>query len=167
MRANRIVLCLLMIAAVTSWGFASAQGAPVLIKLRLSGEADYQTAARLNLAVYHKMAGEFAGEELVVAELDESSLNALDDAGLIYEVVDREPWTESYYLVSESPATEKIDLAQYGQVLVSADKRHFVKISDENARLVLYRQGFSACASSAVQIIRAGIAQRAFLRAGR
>ncbi|UCB53023.1 MAG: M20/M25/M40 family metallo-hydrolase [Candidatus Zixiibacteriota bacterium] len=133
MRANRIILFLLVFAIMVIWAFPSAHGAPVLIKLRLADEADFQTATRLDVAVYHKMTSEFSGEELVIAEYEKSDLSALGDAGLSYEIVDEEPWTESYYLVSESPAAEKVNLAEYGRVLVSTETAHFMKISQENA----------------------------------
>jgi len=136
MRANRLISFLLVFGIVVIWALPVAHGAPVLIKLRLADEAGFQAASRLNVAAYHRMAGELAGEELVIAEYEESDLSRLEDAGLIYQVVDEEPWTENYYLISESPAAEKIDLAEYGRVLVSSGKAHFMKISDENARSV-------------------------------
>lgn len=133
MRAYRIIPLLLALATVMIWAFPLAHGAPVLIKLKLTDEADFQAATRLNVAAYHKMAGESAREELVIAEYEKSDLNALEDAGLACEIIDEEPWTESYYLVSKSPAAEKVDLAEYGQVLVSSQEAHFMKISQENA----------------------------------
>ncbi|MGB2990683.1 MAG: hypothetical protein WBC98_12085, partial [Candidatus Zixiibacteriota bacterium] len=121
MRAYRIIPLLLALATVMIWAFPLAHGAPVLVKLKLTDEADFQAATRLNVVVYHKMAGELAGEELVIAEYEKSDLNALEDAGLACEIIDEEPWTEDYYLVSESPAAKKVDLAEYGQVLVSSE----------------------------------------------
>lgn len=136
MRASRTVLFLIVVAVIFTWGFASAHGSPVLIKLKLTEEADYKKANQLNVSVYHKLSEKFEEGNLVIAEFEKSDLSALVDAGLSYEIVDEEPWTESYYLVSESPATEKIGLAEYGQVLVSGQKAHFMKISRENARRV-------------------------------
>jgi len=134
MRARRVILFLLVVAVVMIWGFATAYGSPVLIKLKLTGEADYQKATQFNVAVYHKFSEEFAGGDLVIAEFEKSNLSALEAAGLIYELIDEEPWTESYYLISESKRTEKVNLSEYGQVLVSTKNAHFMKISDKDAR---------------------------------
>jgi len=134
MRARRVILFLLVVAVVMIWGFATAYGSPVLIKLKLTGEADYQKATQFNVAVYHKFSEEFAGGDLVIAEFEKSNLSALEAAGLIYELIDEEPWTESYYLISESKRTEKVNLSKYGQVLVSTKNAHFMKISDKDAR---------------------------------
>jgi hypothetical protein len=134
MRFSRIICLALAITFVALWGLKTADGAPVLIKLELSGEGDYQKANQLDLAVYHKLPQTGVGPDVVVAEGESSDLQALSDAGLSWEVIDREPWSESYYLVSESQAAEKIDLAEYGEPLVTVDKSHFMKVSDQNAR---------------------------------
>ena len=136
MRFSRIMLLLLTVAVAIIWGFASAQDSPVLIKLKLTGEVEYHKASQLNLSVYHKFPGQFEGSDLVIAEFEKSNLSALENAGLTYEVIDEEPWTESYYLISESPRTDKANLSEYGEVLVRAEKAYLMKISDENARSV-------------------------------
>ncbi|KPL00676.1 MAG: hypothetical protein AMJ91_03700 [candidate division Zixibacteria bacterium SM23_73_3] len=134
MRTTRTILFVLTIAAVVFWGFPSAHGSPVLIKMELTAEPDYQKANQLNIDVYHKFPEKNGEGVLVIAEFEESNLSALDNAGLIYEVIDEEPWTESYYLISESKGVEKVDLSEYGKVLVSSGNERFMKISDENAR---------------------------------
>ncbi|MGB8656497.1 MAG: M20/M25/M40 family metallo-hydrolase [Candidatus Zixiibacteriota bacterium] len=134
MRTGRMILFLLTIAAMTAGGSGPADGSPVLVKLRLTGEADYQKADQLNLVVYHKFPEGLPGGNLVIAEFERSNLSALGSAGLTFEIIDEEPWTESYYLISEDEGTEGVGLSEYGQVLASAERFHFMKIADEKAR---------------------------------
>jgi hypothetical protein len=135
-RVGRAICFLVTVAVVATWSFPSACGAPVLIKLHLTDEVDFQRANQLDVTVYHKLPGEGAGSQLVIAEFEKSNLSALGNAGLIYQVIDEEPWTQGYYLISESKKTETVNLSEYGEVLVSTGKTHFMKISDENARSV-------------------------------
>ena len=134
MRANRTIPFFLIIFFVMSWALSSAYGSPVLIKLMLSDEADYQAANRLDIAVYHRLPQTLAEGDLVIAGFEKSNLSALESEGLVYEIIDEQPWSEGYYLISESKRTEKVNLTEYGQVLVSAGKAYFMKISVENAR---------------------------------
>ncbi len=134
MRVGKIALSLALVVSFAFWLLPSASGAPVLIKLELTGETDYQRANQLDISVYHKMPQKVADADLVIAEVEQTSLPALENAGLAYQIIDEEPWTQSYYLVSESKRVEKVDLSGYGQVLVSAGESYFMKISDENAR---------------------------------
>lgn len=134
MRAKSIMLLLLIMVAAVAWGFESAYCSPVLIKLKLANESDYQKANQLGVSVYHKFPEEATGSVLVIAEFEKSNLNALHSSGLTYEIVDEQPWSESYYMISESKRTERVGLSEYGKVLVSSEKFYFMKISDENAR---------------------------------
>jgi hypothetical protein len=136
MRVLRVMAFLISFAAAAAWALPSAHGAPVLIKLNLTDEVDFDRANQLNVTVYHKLPREVSAGQLVIAEFEKSNLSALENAGLVYEIIDEEPWTESYYLVSESKKTEDVSLSDYGKVLVSTGKLHFMKISDENARSV-------------------------------
>ena len=132
-------MLLLILLVLMVWGAGKALSAPVLIKLKLSSESDYQKANQLGVSVYHKFPVEVNGNSLVIAEYEKSILKGLDNAGLVYEIVDQEPWSESYYLISESQRTEQLNLSDHGKILVSADKFHFMKISDENARKLAER----------------------------
>ena len=142
MRAVKITFLLLTIVTMMSWGVVLAYSSPVLIKLKLTSETDYQKANQLKIPVYHKFPVKVAGADLVIADFEKSNLSELDNAGLNYEIVDEEPWadahpsgwSEGYYLISESEKTESVNLSQFGKVLVSAEKFYFMKITDENAR---------------------------------
>ena len=144
MRASRVILLCLIIVSVMAWGVKSACGSPVLIKLKLAGESDYQMANQLDIPVYHKFPVKVAGGDLVIAEFEKSNLNALDNAGLVYEIMDEEPWSEGYYLISASERTEAVNLTEYGKVLVGSEKFYFMKISDENARALAGKGYFMA-----------------------
>ncbi|MFQ6032269.1 MAG: M20/M25/M40 family metallo-hydrolase, partial [Candidatus Zixiibacteriota bacterium] len=81
-----------------------------------------------NVLAYHRLG------DLFIAEFEKSELKALRDEGLSYQIIDEEPWTESYYVISESKRCEQVDLSQYGRVLVQMEDFYFLKISDEGAR---------------------------------
>jgi hypothetical protein len=134
MRISKAIGFALIVAAFVIWGSTVASGAPVLVKLELADELDYQKANQLDVAVYHKFPAEVSGRHIIIAEFEKSNLAALDNAGLVYRVIDEDPWTESYYLISESPKTDKVDLSEYGRVLFSSGGAYFMKTSDENAR---------------------------------
>jgi hypothetical protein len=111
-----------------------AHGSPVLIELKLTGEVEYQKANQLDITVFHRFPLKIDNADVVIAEFERPNLGALTNAGLSYKVIDEAPWSEGYYLISESPRTEEADPSEYGEVLVSAEKVYFVKISDDNAR---------------------------------
>ncbi|MGB2697916.1 MAG: M20/M25/M40 family metallo-hydrolase [Candidatus Zixiibacteriota bacterium] len=121
---------LLLVAAwlIFLLGASNALASPVLIKLLLKDRSDYQKARAFNLHVYHRF------DNLFIAELEQSQLKVLIDAGLSYEIIDQKPWTECYYVISESPGAEPVDLSEYGRVLLQIDDFQFLKISDQKAR---------------------------------
>jgi len=133
---RRQLIFLTVVLALVTAGLVSAQGAPVLVRLELTGESDYRVANQLNVVVYHKFPERTAGGDVVIAEFEKARLVELDNAGLSYEIIDQQPWSESYYLVSKSKRTEEVDLSQYGEVLARSNQDNFMKISDENARLL-------------------------------
>ena len=133
MRASSRIALFLLILFLMSWVPSLAHASPVLIKLELTGEAELEAANRLDVAVYHKLPLTPAGGELIIAEFEKSNLGALEREALAYEIIDEQPWSEGYYLISQSKRTEKVSLTQYGRVLVSYGQAHFMKISDENA----------------------------------
>jgi len=128
MSFKRSVLLMAFLLAMFSWGASHVFASPVLIKLQLVDQADYQKAKALNVLAYHRL------DNLFIAEFERSNLKALEDAGLSYQIIDEEPWTESYYVISESKRTEKVDLSRFGKILVQTGNFYFLKISDEGAR---------------------------------
>jgi hypothetical protein len=128
MTFKRSALIWALLLAIFSWGSSQALSAPVLIKLQLKDQSDYQKAKALNISAYHRL------DNLFIAEFEESNLKALEDADLVYQIIDQKPWSESYYLVSESKRCERVDLSQYGRILVQKENSYFLKISDQGAR---------------------------------
>jgi hypothetical protein len=128
MSCKKLILFWALLVFMLASGAAQVSASPVLIKLLLECRSDYQKAKALNLPVYHRF------DNLFVAELEQSQLKVLIDAGLSYEIIDQKPWTESYYVISESPGAEPVDLSEYGRVLLQIDDFNFLKISDQKAR---------------------------------
>jgi len=128
MSFKRLVLVLAMMLAMFSLGANNPFASPVLIKLELKDQTDYQKAKALNVLAYHRF------DNLFIAEAEKSNLQALEDAGLSYQIIDEKPWTESYYVISPSERCEEVDLSRYGKILVQTGNFYFLKISDEGAR---------------------------------
>lgn len=124
---KRSVLFFVLVLATFFWGVTYALASPVLIKLQLEEKSDFEKAKALNVVAYHRFG------DMFIAEFEKSN-PALRDAGLTYQIIDEEPWTQSYYVISESPRCEKVDLSQYGRILVQTENFYFLKISDEGAR---------------------------------
>jgi hypothetical protein len=133
MNFKRSVLLAAILLAIFSWGVGDAFASTVLIKLDLGGQSDYQKAKALNVTAYHRF------DNLFIAEYEKSQLEALKDDGLSYQIIDQEPWTESYYVISESPRTEQVDLSRYGKILVQIEEFYFLKVSDQGARSLAER----------------------------
>jgi hypothetical protein len=128
MSFKRSVLVLGLLLALFSLGLSHVFASPVLIKLQLTDQTDYQKAEALNVLTYHRFG------DLFIAEFEKANVKALEDAGLICQIIDEEPWTGSYYVVSESKRCERVDLSRYGKLLVQTGDFYFLKISDEDAR---------------------------------
>jgi hypothetical protein len=128
MSFKRSVFILALLVVMFSWGTSQAFASPVLIKLYLEDQSDYQKAKALNISACHRL------DNLFIAEFEKSELKALENAGLTYQIIDEEPWSESYYVISESKRCEKVDLSQYGEILVQTGNFYFLKISDQGAR---------------------------------
>ena len=127
MTSKKLILCWALLILMLASGAAQVSDSPVLIKLLIEDRSDYQKAKAINLPVYHRF------DNLFIAEVEQSQLNSLEDAGLSYEIIDQKPWTESYYVISESPKAEPLDLSDYGRVILQIENFHFMKISDQKA----------------------------------
>lgn len=128
MSFRKLYLLLATLLVIWGSGINQASASPVLIKLQLKEQSDYQKAEALNVSAYHRF------DNLFIAEFKKSELKVLQDVGLSYEIIDEEPWTECYYVISESPRCEKVDLSQYGKILLQSENLHFLKISDQGAQ---------------------------------
>ncbi|MCJ7507098.1 MAG: M20/M25/M40 family metallo-hydrolase, partial [candidate division Zixibacteria bacterium] len=101
---------------------------PVLIKLTLEDSSDYQNAKALGVIAYHRF------PDFVLAEYEKTKLGKLDEVGLTYEIVDYEPWTEEYFLVSPiEGVSAKINLGAYGRIILMEQESQVIKTSKEKA----------------------------------
>jgi len=128
MTLKRSSLFLMMLLTILALGASQLLAAPVLIKLHLKDLSDYQKAKDLNVLAYHRF------NNLFIVEFENEKLEALDDANLTYQIIDEKPWSESYYVISESERFEKVDLSGYGEILMQEGKFYFLKISDHGAQ---------------------------------
>jgi hypothetical protein len=96
MSFKRSVLFSALLLAMFLWGTGQVLASPVLIQLSLKDQSDYEKAKALNVLAFHRF------DNLFIAEFERSNLKALEDKGLTYQIIDEEPWTQSYYVISES-----------------------------------------------------------------
>ncbi len=125
---NRRKICVLIsITVVLISSMASALAEPVLIKLNLEKAGDYEHAISAGVTAYHKF------ENFVLAEFEKSNLNELDRAGLKYAIVDKDPWTDEYFLVTTFEGVEKAHLEPYGKILLKDPAGVLLKTTSEKA----------------------------------
>jgi len=125
---NKIMFCILVMTTfVWALSFTHASAEPVLIKLNLETADDYVQAKSVGVMVYHRF------EDFVLAEFEKSKLDELDRAGLKYEIVDENPWTEEYFLVTSREELAKVNLEFYGQILLKDTNWKLLKATPEIA----------------------------------
>ncbi len=129
MSYRSIVFGLLLSISVALLIPARAFGEPVLIKLDLAEPADWSEAQSLGVTAFHRFEG------FVLAEYESAELDRLNAAGLKYEVIDEQPWSGEYFLVSRArvpaDAVGKIHLDAYGQVLLERAEWQLLKAPGE------------------------------------
>ncbi len=125
-----MVRILFMLTIAMAAGFTQALAEPVLIKLNLEKASDYTQANATGVIVYHKF------ENFVLAELEKTKLKELDKGGLKYEILDENPWTEEYFLVSSPEGILKTNLESYGNILLSDLNGQVLKTTPEQAAVL-------------------------------
>ena len=130
MENRRMVRILFMLTIAMAAGFTQALAEPVLIKLNLEKASDYTQANATGVIVYHKF------ENFVLAELEKTKLKELDKGGLKYEILDENPWTEEYFLVSSPEGILKTNLESYGNILLSDLNGQVLKTTPEQAAVL-------------------------------
>ena len=103
---------LIIIAAIWALSISHASAEPVLIKLYLRTAEDYAQAKSAGVTVYHRF------EDFVLAEIEKSKTAELDQVGLRYQIVDENPWTAGYFLVTSREEMAKVDLGSYGRIIL-------------------------------------------------
>jgi len=131
MNCRRIVFCLIFLLSAMTLTFAQAFGYPVLIKLALEKPSDWSNATSLGVVAYQRF------DNFVLAEFDGERLEELDKVGLRYRIIDREPWSEEYFLVSPVYGVIEANLELYGEILLEDPKWQLIKTSRERASELL------------------------------
>ncbi|MFH1336012.1 MAG: M28 family peptidase, partial [Candidatus Zixiibacteriota bacterium] len=127
MISRKIFCVLILVTAIWALNFAQASADSVLIKLNLKTAEDYTQAKSAGVMVYHRF------EDFVLAEFEKSKLVELDRAGLNYEIVDENPWTAGYFLVTSREEPAKVKLESYGQILLKDTNWQLLRTTPEKA----------------------------------
>ncbi len=127
MNYMRIIFILVLLILATILSFVQAYADPILIKLTLEKASDYQKAASLGAVAYQRFDGFF------LVEFEKTRLEDLLKAGLGYQIIDEEPWSEEYFLISPIEDGLKVDLQSYGRVLLEDQAWTLIKTSSERA----------------------------------
>jgi hypothetical protein len=107
--------------------FPQVHAEPVLIKLILEKPSDYKNAVSLGIVAYQRF------DNFVLAEFESEKLGELDKVDLKYQIVDKNPWSEEYFLVSPAKEVAKVNLEPYGKILLEDPKWQLIKTSQEKA----------------------------------
>jgi len=128
MKCKKIVFESFFLIAITILASAQAFCQPLLIKLTLEKPVDYQNAISLGAVAYQRFEGFF------LVELEGGKLEELDQLGLKYQIIDENPWSEEYFLVSlVSRGMLEVNLDLYGKVLLKEERWALLKTSKEKA----------------------------------
>ena len=124
---GKLLLSLLLWMVAVVLLSAQIHAEPVLIKLTLETTSDYTKAISSGVNAYRRFEG------FVIAEFERSKLNELDRAGLRYEIIDENPWTAEYFLVTSFEGMAKADLEIYGKILLKDPAWQLIKTSPREA----------------------------------
>jgi len=135
MRFSRTVLSLTFLILAVIFPFARAFPEPVLLKLFLKEPDDWSDARATGVVAYQRF------EDFVLAEYERTKLGELDRVGLKYQIIDRDPWSAEYFLVSRIKGAIKADLKSYGEILLKDTKWQLIKTSRGKA-FELSKEGY-------------------------
>jgi hypothetical protein len=127
MPVRRIVLGVIFLIPAIIHTSAITHARPVLVKLALEKPIDWSNAISLGVVAYQRF------DDFVLAEFDGERLEELDKVGLRYQIIDRQPWSEEYFLVSVLEGVPQVNLKLYGKVLLDDPKWQLIKTSREKA----------------------------------
>lgn len=134
MISKRNLLSILAVFVILAFNVSLALSSPVLIKLKLEARSDYERAQSLGVTAYQRF------DNIFLAEIDSEKLKELRAYELEYEMVDGDPWSEEYFIVSTPPGVRK-DLAPvYGKRVMEEPGLNVLKAGWDQA-LELQKMG--------------------------
>jgi hypothetical protein len=102
--------------------------APVLVKIDFTSQEQVDFAKSLGLKAYQKF------DNTYVAEMDDSKLPRLKEKEISWQVVDRQPWSEKYYVASvKRGKLPEMAAAEWGNVILQDSGWRFLKLSSSDA----------------------------------
>ncbi|MFH0930437.1 MAG: M20/M25/M40 family metallo-hydrolase, partial [Candidatus Zixiibacteriota bacterium] len=108
---------------------------PVLIKIKLKTEKDYQKANESGIKAYVKL------DDGYIAEVEKDKIEKLESYNLSFQILDEVPWTQDYFLISKSFFRTKLNLSSYGEVLLENDNLTLLK-TERSKALKLLEAGY-------------------------
>jgi hypothetical protein len=126
------ILGALLILVSFNFSFASN---PYLIEIQLKAPADYQIATDLGLKAYAKL------DNAYIAEINKDRIEGLERVNLPFQIIDETPWTQVYFLVSKIKFRTRVNLLNYGQILLEDENMSFLK-TDPDRALELLKAGY-------------------------
>ena len=133
MPIRKIVFSLIISIGAVVWATAQGHADPVLIKLSLEKPGHWSEAREVGVIAYHRF------DNSVLAEFEKAELGELDQLGLVYQIIDEEPWTEEYFLAFPAHGVAEVNLEFYGRILLKDRKWQLIKTSRERAFELLER----------------------------
>src|SRR3989304_2595445 len=103
--------------------------APVLVKIDFTSQEQVDFAKSLGVKAYQKF------DNTYVAEMDDSKLPRLKEKEISWQVVDRQPWSEKYYVASvKRGKLPELAAAELGKVILQNAEWRLLKLSASDAR---------------------------------
>lgn len=127
MNHTKIVFSFIFLLGTLILTFSQTSAEPVLIQLTLEESGDWSKAISLGVVAYQRF------DNFVLAEFESEKLPELDKVDLKYQIIDGEPWSEEYFLISPVEGVAKVNLELYGKILLKDPKWQLIKTSREKA----------------------------------
>jgi len=98
-----------------------------LICVFLKESGDWSKLNQLNLRIYAKQG------DCVIAGIEKQRFFLLDTESLAYKIIDEEPWTNPYYLITIHSPEDLREVAKWGKILFSRKEYVLVKTTEDEA----------------------------------
>ena len=107
----------------------------ILIKIELRTAQDFQTAIESGLRAYVRL------DDIYIAEIEKDKIDRLEQNDIPFQILDETPWTRDYFLVSKSLFRTKVNLLEFGQILLEKDDFTILK-TEQSKALELLNAGY-------------------------